>query len=98
MARVPSCPHWDVADLMRHVGGFHRYLTYLARLPDGAREAPAGWAGAVEAFEAVRKLGPDADLVSWLREGADDLSQALRDAHPNNTVPCSTGCISHGSC
>jgi hypothetical protein len=34
--RVPSCPEWTVFDLMRHVGTFHRYVSYLAALPNEA--------------------------------------------------------------
>jgi len=75
--QVPSCPDWDVADLVRHVGVFHRYVTYLAGLPDGGHEAPEGWASAAKQGRALRA---DSDLVSWLREGADSLMQALRDA------------------
>src|SRR4051812_22677906 len=82
-ARVPSCPDWEVADLIRHVGGFHRYVTYLAELADGESEQPRGFQSAVAA---VNALEPNADLVAWLEQGADDLSQALRAATPTKTM------------
>ena len=82
-ARVPSCPEWEVADLIKHVGGFHRYLTYLAGIPDGGREQPEGWLSAVAAVEAV---GTGDDLVAWLRQGAADLSASLRAASPTSTL------------
>jgi uncharacterized protein (TIGR03083 family) len=82
-AWVPSCPEWHIVDLMKHVGGFHRYLTYLARLPDGEREGAEGGKGAIAA---VAALGSDADVVSWFQEGADELVEALQAAPAGKTT------------
>lgn len=71
-ARVPSCPEWDMGDLVRHTSQVHRNRTVLARL--GNTEPPERLA---------REPGPDDDeLIDWYREGLDGLISALREVGP----------------
>ncbi|MET8581399.1 maleylpyruvate isomerase family mycothiol-dependent enzyme [Streptomyces collinus] len=82
-AKVPTCPEWQVADLLRHTGAVHRWAAAL--VADG--------------HTAPRPLGdgPDlagAELVAWYRDGhrllVDTLAAAPADLecwtfHP---APC----------
>ena len=58
-AAVPSCSEWAVRDLVRHMGGVHRWATgYVA----GARTQMGG-AG----LDEIVGAGPDdAELADWL--------------------------------
>ena len=49
-ARVPTCPEWQLRDLVRHVGGVHRWATGFvvgagAQPPDGDLEQLVGGFG-----------------------------------------------------
>ncbi len=74
---VPSCPDWDVSQLLRHVGGAHRWATQVIRtratepVQEQFRDFPAG------ASEDPAVIG------SWLAEGAAELAQALRELGPD---------------
>ena len=72
--RVPSCPEWTMADLLRHTSQVHRNRTVLARLGD--TKYPRG-------LEA--EPGPDNvdDLVEWYRAGLDELIVALKEVGPD---------------
>lgn len=74
---VPTCPGWNVGQLLRHLGGTHRWAEELVRtrateaLPD----------------EHFRDLSPYAEedpagLAPWLAEGAQLLADTLREAGP----------------
>ncbi|WP_165978502.1 maleylpyruvate isomerase family mycothiol-dependent enzyme [Actinomadura darangshiensis] len=74
---VPSCPGWNVGQLLRHLGGGQRWAADTVRtraaepLPD----------------DHFRDLSPYADedaavLAPWLAEGAVRLAGALREAGP----------------
>jgi uncharacterized protein (TIGR03083 family) len=65
---VPSCPEWDLADLVRHLGVHHRWvLANLDRSPDDGMapfdeiEQPPEWSGAAD----------------WIRAGVDALGGRL---------------------
>jgi uncharacterized protein (TIGR03083 family) len=73
-ARVPSCPDWDVAKLVRHTGTAHRWSSGVVstrqllppksvdlQLPDDARSLP-----------------------DWLEESAAGLVATLADADPDD--------------
>lgn len=71
-ARVPSCPEWNVRQLLRHTGWVHRWAGAMvgdARPEPPGREAvlPGGWP-------------PDEGLVDWFREGHERLVSALESA------------------
>ncbi len=75
-APVPTCPGWVVRDLVRHLGGVHRWATgYVA----GARNEV--WD--VDLDEVVGSWPDDADLVGWFRDGCDALARALDAAPPD---------------
>ncbi len=70
--RVPTCPDWTVADLLRHAGGVQRWATAvvagaLQQLPGAEQEAAL--------FEA-----PEDDLIRWFLAGSVRLADALRAA------------------
>src|SRR5205823_4058983 len=81
---VPPCPGWDVAELVAHTGGIHRWVAQMVREQAQQRlrreqmdlAMPADIAGYVEWFAAgatslvdvLRACDPDASMWSW---GAD---------------------------
>lgn len=66
-APVPSCPGWDVAELLAHVGRVHR------RAASSSTRAPDD-----EVQRGVEIPAPErSELVAWVREGADALVAAL---------------------
>lgn len=72
-APVPSCPEWVVRDLVRHIGGVHRWAaTYvrdsrLTQIDQDLDELVGGWP-------------PDSELVEWYRAGHESLVLALLEA------------------
>jgi uncharacterized protein (TIGR03083 family) len=72
-APVPTCPGWVVRDLVRHMGGVHRWATgYVA----GARTEMGG-----ARLDDIVGAGPDDDeLADWLRAGCAALTAALTAA------------------
>jgi uncharacterized protein (TIGR03083 family) len=80
-ARVPSCPDWNLAQLLRHVGGVHRWIEQTVR----------GRATAPTSDEQARQLSGRVDedpavLAEWLAEGAARLAATLREAGPDAPV------------
>jgi uncharacterized protein (TIGR03083 family) len=69
-ARVPTCPEWSVADLVRHQGFVHRW----AALHVGERRPGRA------ADEEVGPLPDGDELLPWYREGVDRLVATLRSA------------------
>jgi uncharacterized protein (TIGR03083 family) len=67
-ARVPTCPEWSVADLVRHMGTTHLAVTGFLRGP--ANADPRAAEGEV----------PEGELSSWFRQGLKGLLSALREA------------------
>ncbi|MQA79079.1 MAG: maleylpyruvate isomerase family mycothiol-dependent enzyme [Streptosporangiales bacterium] len=78
---VATCPGWRLRDLLRHVGGVHRWAThYVAhgrdtRLPK-------------EEDQPLRRTWPADDgdagaLVRWFRDGVDTLTDTLAAADPH---------------
>ncbi|MFB1044295.1 maleylpyruvate isomerase family mycothiol-dependent enzyme [Streptomyces chrestomyceticus] len=75
---VPSCPGWNVGQLLRHLGGAHRWVEEVIRTGT-ERPPPDGH---------FRDLSPYADedpavLDGWLGEGAALLAETLRTAGPS---------------
>lgn len=65
---VPSCPKWDVADLVRHLGEVHRHVA--GRIREGNIE--------VEYPVIVEPPSSnDLTLIAWFREGLEELIDAL---------------------
>jgi uncharacterized protein (TIGR03083 family) len=76
-ALVPSCPGWQVRDLLRHISYVHRWAAgYVTeqrreRVPDRAHEP-----------EILAGEPPDDELLDWYRAGHAALVTALTDADP----------------
>jgi uncharacterized protein (TIGR03083 family) len=75
---VPSCPGWDLRDLIVHTGIVHRHKAALVRdeWVDDQPDEPHGPMGA--------------DLIVWFEEGVADLVTVLRNA--DVTKPSWTWC------
>ncbi|MGH4012934.1 MAG: maleylpyruvate isomerase family mycothiol-dependent enzyme [Pseudonocardiaceae bacterium] len=78
---VPSCPDWNLGQLLRHLGGGHRWVETIVRtratqpLPDEQVRDVSGYADEDPAV-----------LDAWLAEGAAQLTDTLRAAGPDAEV------------
>lgn len=91
-ARVPSCPDWNLADLLGHVTGV--YLHWNRRVRAGAggdvnlteadvADYPGLWAW----FESDLTADlPRGEVVGWLRRAAGTLEETLAAADPDQPV------------
>lgn len=75
---VPSCPGWTVAELLRHLGGVHRWAAAIVH------------AGAPRRLS-LREIGVTfpvvpGDHLPWFSEGGERLVAVLRDADPAASV------------
>jgi uncharacterized protein (TIGR03083 family) len=71
-AQIPTCPEWRMRDLVRHIGGIHRWAAMHVR---EARMRPVnGFAEAVDAWPA------DGELIEWFRHGHARLVETLEQA------------------
>lgn len=70
-AHVPSCPDWDVAELVRHTGLVHRNKTETVRR--GGTDPPK---------DLAVEEGPESDaaLMEWYRAGLGELLSTLSSA------------------
>jgi uncharacterized protein (TIGR03083 family) len=75
-APVPTCPEWVLRDLVRHLGGVHRWATsYVAEAradytPADLEQLSGGWPD-------------DAELAEWFADGHARLVGALTAAPPD---------------
>ncbi|MER7024207.1 MULTISPECIES: maleylpyruvate isomerase family mycothiol-dependent enzyme [Streptomyces] len=76
---VPTCPGWHLGQLVRHVGGAHRWAEEIVRT---TREVPDDLVNAV----APRRAEDMAALGAWLDEGAERLVEQLHTAGPHARV------------
>lgn len=76
---VPSCPDWTLYRLTEHLGQTHRWGTAIVTRRATAPFDPSTL-GATAAPEDSDGLG------AWLREGADELVDAIRAADPRTSV------------
>ncbi len=72
-AAVPTCPDWTVRDLVRHMGGIHRWATGFV-----ADRRTEPWRVGLD--EVVGTWPDDPDLADWLRTGCTVLADALAAA------------------
>jgi uncharacterized protein (TIGR03083 family) len=73
-AAVPSCPGWQVRDLLRHTGYVHRWAaSYVANQLTSEVEK-------VSEAEQLSWEPPDADLLSWFSAGHAALADVLTAA------------------
>jgi uncharacterized protein (TIGR03083 family) len=81
-APVPSCPGWQLRDLLAHLGYVHRWATaYVA-------EARPHWVDRLGEAELLKAAPPDDMLLGWFRDGHAALVATLRGADPG--VQCWT--------
>ncbi len=75
-AAVPSCPPWQVRDLLKHQGYVHRWATaYVAE--QHAERVPR-----LSEPELLAAGPADEDLLDWFRAGYQALTRTLRTADP----------------
>lgn len=75
-AEVPSCPGWNLGQLLRHVGGVQRWAETIVRTR--ATEPVHD-----EQFRDISDYQADPAVAgAWLTEGAAGLASALREAGP----------------
>src|SRR5436309_7222351 len=74
-ASVPTCPEWQIRDLVRHQGDVHRWAAY--NLGRGNSTPPAD-----DERQACLLTWPDDDgsLLGWFRDGHTQLISALESA------------------
>jgi uncharacterized protein (TIGR03083 family) len=75
-ARVPSCPEWDVAALLGHHGGIHRWV--LGWLATGGRTA-------------LEQPPDGAAVLDWFEAGIPPLLDGLRGIEPGSTTASFVG-------
>ncbi|MDQ1372946.1 MAG: hypothetical protein QOJ09_284 [Actinomycetota bacterium] len=74
-ARVPSCPEWNVADLVWHTGAVHRFWAEVVRTNAQAVAGPP----------ALERPSAGA-LVDWFRDGLEQSAQTLEGADPATPI------------
>ncbi len=81
-ASVPTCPPWQVKDLLRHTGYIHRWAArHITECPDTVLDGPPE--------PEILKGGPaDPELLAWFRAGHAALVETLSTADPG--VVCAT--------
>ena len=77
---VPSCPGWNAGQLLRHLGGAHRWAAEIVRAR-AAGEIP-------EDFRDLSAFPSEDPAVvgRWLAEGAERLGNTLREAGPGTPM------------
>ena len=73
-APVPTCPGWQVRELVQHIGVTHRWAAANAAEPEGRQ---------VRLKDLLTEPVPDGEeLVPWLRAGYAALHDTLADGFP----------------
>jgi uncharacterized protein (TIGR03083 family) len=81
-AAVPSCPSWQVKDLLRHTGYVHRWAArHITECPREVIDGPSE-------TEILRGGATDPELLNWFRTGHTALVETLAAADP--AVACAT--------
>lgn len=74
-AAVPSCPGWEVTQLVEHIGRVYGYVASVVRQPSPDRPAAR-----------FSDFAPDGEIVQWGREQLDTLLVALAGVEAG--TPC----------
>ncbi len=72
---MPTCPGWQLRDLVRHLGGVHRWATAFVST---GRTTSIPESSDLESY--VGGWPPDAEVVSWFEQGHAALVAALESA------------------
>ena len=78
-AHVPTCPDWLMRDLVVHLGGVHRWATFI--LESGRAERPGR-----EDAAALFVTPGDGELLDWYRSGHEALLKAIAGGSPQATT------------
>jgi uncharacterized protein (TIGR03083 family) len=94
---VPSCPGWNVTDLVLHLGGVHRHVARIIR--EKQREHvpisrdDLGWLGLghphlhwLMTGHAPRNEPLPPEVLAWFEEGASELEAVFRQTDPDEPV------------
>lgn len=79
---VPTCPDWQLRDLLLHTGGVHRWAATIVG------ETRAERIDLDQSQDIVDELPSDADLRDWFADGHAELVRTLAAAKPD--VDCWT--------
>ncbi len=77
--RVPSCPDWDLAELVRHQGLVHRWVT---KVVSSRTQERVDWSGLPDRPRPAEPAGQ----ADWLLRGALVLVDLLRESGPDTRV------------
>ena len=81
-APVPTCPAWQVKDLLRHTGYVHRWAArHITECPQAMLEG-------LPEEEILRSGAADPELLAWFRAGCASLAEILTEADP--ALVCAT--------
>lgn len=72
-ARVPSCPDWDVAALVGHVGHAYRWVTHIVRTHADA-----------EVRDEDVEHAPGDGVIEWFEEATAELVEILTNESPDS--------------
>jgi uncharacterized protein (TIGR03083 family) len=79
-AKVPSCPSWQVRDLLRHISYVHRWAAGYV-----VEQRTERMRGRPSESDLLQGGPPDGELTEWFRTGHAALVDALRTASPAMT-------------
>ncbi|HXW47327.1 MAG TPA: maleylpyruvate isomerase family mycothiol-dependent enzyme [Streptosporangiaceae bacterium] len=79
-AKIPSCPSWQVKDLLRHISYVHRWAAGYV-----VEQRKERLRGRPHESEILQGGPPDGELVDWFRAGHAALVAALSMADPAMT-------------
>jgi len=77
-ARVPSCPDWNVRDLVEHTGRVHRWAARMVRDTAAERLDPRSFDLGLPADDSNARAYGD-----WLAAGGDELRDAFASTDPD---------------
>ena len=84
-ARVPSCPDWDVTELLSHTGWVVRAWDHVISLPEGERiSRDTRMAAGLPKPGSVQH--PDGDLLPWFDDGVEHLLGTFRTTPPTKQL------------
>lgn len=94
---VPSCPGWNMTDLVLHLGGVHRHAARIVREqqrePVPILREDLGWLGLEHPYlhwlmtgQAPRDAPLPPEVLAWFDRGASELEHVFREADVDEPV------------